>query len=146
MRERTGDVVFFGECRQQQASLGMEIWNVQGEHTIQLQVGELRAGQNRDGPQKMQLSKPFQEDLRRRRCNCRLGLLELPMEDQLKEVQSGRARIHLTGDSMLCGAHCKPYTGASAAVNQEFIGLVRERQGAVLMQGISRPRENGVRN
>ena len=47
---------------------------------------------------------------------------------------------------MLCGAHCKPYTGASAAVNQEFIGLVRERQGAVLMQGISRPRENGVRN
>ena len=28
---------------------------------------------------------------------------------------------------MLCGAHCKPYTGASAAVNQEFIGLVRAK-------------------
>ena len=53
--------------------------------------------------------------------------LNCPWKISSKKFQSGRARIHLTGDSMLCGAHCKPYTGASAAVNQEFIGLVRAK-------------------
>ena len=120
-------VVFFGECRQQQASLGMEIWNVQGEHTIQLQVGELRAGQIRDGPQKSNSRNHFKKIFGEGGVIVGWACLNCPWKISSKKFQSGRARIHLTGDSMLCGAHCKPYTGASAAVNQEFIGLVRAK-------------------